>query len=143
MKNKLFVILAAFAISNAANAASDSWEQTRLGYTIYGPGFFNNTPFNELSVPRNITSITNVSWDWHTIPNGNTTTVVELCYHAPYTSVDKICADISADQTGNTDVFNGEDARGRFWMKFKTFGGTYPAFSTNRTADTLRVDYVY
>lgn len=64
-------------------------------------------------------------------------------YQTQNSSVELICADISADQTGSTNIFDGEDARGRFLMNFKTFGGTYPAYSSSRTADTLRVDYDY
>lgn len=143
MKIKIIFMMTALMLSYGVSAASDSWDKTRTGYTIYGPGFFNSTPFNDLSVPRNTSSITNVAWEWHTIPNGNTATEVQLCYRLPYATTDKICADISADQTGNTSIFDGEDARGRFWMRFKTFGGTYPVYSTSRTADTLHVDYDY
>ena len=80
-------------------------------HTIYAAGFYNSTPFSDLSVPRNISSITEVSWIWNTIPNGNTATEVLLCYRQPYATVDKVCADISADQIGTTSIFDTEDAR--------------------------------
>lgn len=147
MKKKVLlaiVLTTVSSLSTVAHAASDFWQETRLGYTIYGPNFWNSTPFSDLNVPRNISSITNVSWVWHPIQNGDTT-VVELCYHRPYHTDPTLCTDITSSQTDSTDYFDGEDARGRFYMKFKTVGssGTYPVYSTSRTPDTLRVDYDY
>ncbi|MBV0934137.1 hypothetical protein, partial [Marinobacterium weihaiense] len=34
-------------------------------------------------------------------------------------------------------------ARGTFHLRFTLVGGAYPAYSTIRTADTVRVDYSY
>ena len=111
MKKNTLIMLATLALSQGAYADSASWEQTRTGCTIYAAGFYNSTPFSDLSVPRNISSITEVSWIWNTIPNGNTATEVLLCYRQPYATVDKVCADISADQIGTTSIFDTEDAR--------------------------------
>lgn len=145
MKKKVFLAIILATVSSLATvtcAASASWQKTRLGYTIYGPNFWNSTPFSDLNVPINNSSITNVSWIWHPIQNGDTT-IVELCYHRPYHTNSTLCTDITPNQTDSTDYFNGEDARGQFYMKFKTVGnsGTYPVYSTSRTPDTLTVNY--
>ena len=128
-------------LSSAAHAADDFWEHTRLGYTIYFSGGYATTPFNPpSSVPRRDAEITDVSWDWNTIPNGHTSEEVELCYRKQYSSSDFLCIDISAAQNDNSDAFDGFNARGTFHLRFTLVGGAY---STIRTAGTVRVDYSY
>ena len=131
-------------LSSTAFAAEDFWENTRLGYSIYFSGGYATTPFNpDSSVPRRNTEITSVAWNWNSIPNNNTSESVELCYRREYSNVDLRCLDISSAKNDFSDAFDGLDARGRFYMRFTIAGGTYPAYSTSRTADTVRVDYKY
>lgn len=102
-------------LSSAAHAADDFWEHMRLGYTIYFSGGYATTPFNPpSSVPRTDAEITDVSWDWNTIPNGHTSEEVELCYRKQYSSSDFLCIDISAAQNDNSDAFDEFNARGTF-----------------------------
>jgi len=141
---KLIAVL--FILFSSSVMATDAfWEKSRVGYTIYidgQNGGYATTPFEDLQTPRNVTKITNVSWDWNTLPNGAFAYKVTLCYIKPYSWQDYKCTSLF-DQQGMTDAFNGLDARGSFGMKMEPFGGTYPIYSTQRVADTLRVDYNY
>jgi hypothetical protein len=136
-------LIASVIFSSSVFGASNYWEETNAGYTIYSSGGFATTSFNDLSTPRNVTSVTKVYWDWNNIPNGNTSEVVELCYWQPNTTTDTLCLDISSSQNDSTDHFDGVDARGTFRLRFTIFGGTYPAWSSSRVEDTIRVDYDY
>lgn len=139
MKKIIAVLFVLF--SSSVMATNAFWEKSRVGYTIYFTGGFAETPFNDLNVPRYGTSITNVSWDWNQLPV--TTNVVKLCYQKVYSSTKYPCIEITEDQQGNSDIFNGLDARGTFQLKMTGYGGTYPVYSSQRLADTIRVDYSY
>ena len=137
MKKFILILLVCFSSTAFANDAF--WEESRIGYTIYFDGSYAETPFNDLGVPINGTSITNVTWDWNKLPV--TTNVVELCYQKPYSRDNFRCIEMTGVPQGSADNFNGLDARGTFMLRMTTYGGSYPIYSSSRTADTIRVDY--
>ncbi len=143
---KLPLILSAFlslSVPFNALASSNSWEDTRLGYTLYAEGSESSTPFSGgIDVPNYNTSITNVSWEWHPVWSAEITEV-ELCYIKQYTYDDYRCIDITSEQQSDTGAFDGLSAKGQFYMRFITYGGSYPIYPSYRIEDTVRVDYIY
>ncbi|MAC45575.1 MAG: hypothetical protein CMI12_01800 [Oceanospirillum sp.] len=137
MKTLISAILICF--SSFALATDASWEKSRVGYTIYYSGGYAETPFNDLNVPRYGTSITNVTWDYNELPATNT--IVKLCYQKQYSHSNYECIDITGAPQGNSDSFNGLDARGTFQLYMRAFGDNFPIYSTQRLPDTVRVDY--
>jgi hypothetical protein len=91
--------------SFSALADTGSWEESRTGYSIYSSGGWTNTPFTSSSgtVPRSGAAISNISWDYNDIQNGNTYQKVELCYHKIYTRRDYKCINISEVSIGSAD----------------------------------------
>lgn len=146
MKKSPLILSAILGLSVSFNAlaSSDSWEKTRLGYSFYGEGEVSSTGFSgDANVPRYNTSITNVSWEWNPVHTAKSIEV-QLCYIKQYNWKDYKCIDITyAQQGNNTEAFDGLSAKGKFYMRFMTFGGSYPIYSSDRVKDTVRVDYKY
>lgn len=80
-----------------------------------------------------------MTWDWNELPV--TTNVVELCYQKSYSGDNFRCIEITGVPQGNADNFNGLHARDTLMLRMTTYGGSYPIYSSDRTADTIRVDY--
>ncbi len=109
----------------------------------YGLGGWATMPFSPPSpVPISGTTVTSVSYQWSTYPNGNSSELVEICYSNPYSSTIQYCHNISASQTGTVHFYDGFSARGTFWIRHTLTGDTYPATANSRT-DSVTVNYHY
>jgi hypothetical protein len=83
--------------------------------------------------------VTSVAWQWTGYGNGNTSRIVQICYSTKYSMALTGCQDISDRPQGSINFFNGVDASGRFWIRHRIVGGSYPAMSN--TSDTVTVVY--
>lgn len=141
--NKWILLPLLLIVASVSYAVDTSWSKTTSHYTIYMSGGWATMPFSPpSSVPISGTTVTSVSYQWSTYPNGNSSELVEICYSNPYSSTIQYCHNISASQTGTVHFYDGFSARGTFWIRHTLTGGTYPATANSRT-DSVTVNYHY
>ncbi len=141
--NKWILLPLLLIVASVSYAVDTSWSKTTTHYTIYMSGGWATMPFSPpSSVPISGTTVTSVSYQWSTYPNGNSSELVEICYSNPYSSTIQYCHNISASQTGTVHFYDGFSARGTFWIRHTLTGGTYPATANSRT-DSVTVNYHY
>lgn len=141
--NKWILLPLLLVVASVSYAVDTSWSKTTTHYTIYMSGGWATMPFSPpSSVPISGTTVTSVSYQWSTYPNGNSSELVEICYSNPNSSTIQYCHNISASQTGTVHFYDGFSARGTFWIRHTLTGGTYPATANSRT-DSVTVNYHY
>lgn len=141
--NKWILLPLLLVVASVSYAVDTSWSKITTHYTIYMSGGWATMPFSPpSSVPISGTTVTSVSYQWSTYPNGNSSELVEICYSNPNSSTIQYCHNISASKTGTVHFYDGFSARGTFWIRHTLTGGTYPATANSRT-DSVTVNYHY
>lgn len=137
--------LLAASVSAPAQAATGSWSDSRLHYTIYSDGGYSETYLSRPSSTPFGGSISEVTFTARPYSNGNYLDEAKICYQQPYSTSPFKCRDFNITGTAvseTTDFFNGLDPRGNFFISHKLHGGTYPTYGeTNH--DSITVKYAY
>ncbi|WP_146215175.1 hypothetical protein [Rivihabitans pingtungensis] len=140
MKNmkKWIAICAMLGAATQTHAVVGSWTKQTAHYPIYSSGGYAEMPFNApTSMPTLTSFITSVTYQWTGYGNGNTVRKVEICYSKKYSTTISNCWEISNRQQDTIHNFDGLDASGKFWIRHRISGGTYPAISS--ALDTVTV----
>lgn len=140
MKNmkKWIAMCAMLGAAAQTHAEVGSWTKQTAHYPIYFSGGYAEMPFSSPTSMRTLTSfVTSVSYQWTGYGNGNTSRVVQICYSKKYSTTLERCIDITSAPQGVTHNFDGLDASGKFLIRHRISGGTYPAISS--ALDTVTV----
>lgn len=120
------------------HAVVGSWSKQTAHYPIYFNDGYAEMPFNApTSMPTLTSFVTSVSYQWTGYGNGNTSRVVQICYSKKYSTTLERCIEITSAPQGVTHNFDGLDASGKFLIRHRISGGTYPAISS--ALDTVTV----
>lgn len=140
MKNmkKWIAMCAMLGAAAQTHAVVGSWTKQTAHYPIYFSGGYAEMPFSSpTSMPTLTSFVTSVSYQWTGYGNGNTSRVVQICYSKKYSTTLERCIEITSAPQGVTHNFDGLDASGKFLIRHRISGGTYPAISS--ALDTVTV----
>lgn len=137
MKKFIIVMAAMLGMVSAAHAQVTSpWTQAKLAPTVYSAGTTNSSFFITPTTIPTGSVITSVSWVINPYTNGATVQEYRVCYTQRYASSPYQCHDTVVG-AGNTNVFNGYDAKGSFSIQVKLTGGTYPVYPSHTNTITV------
>ncbi len=138
---RLSVVAVALLSAQVGLANPSSWTQTLLAPKVHVANSENSNFFTTpIGVPVGAL-VTSISWNVGLYTNDATIQRFEVCYATRYSTTYIRCMDVTSNRVGSTDFFKGLDAKGKFKITGKLFGGTYPVFPQHR--NTITVNYQY
>ena len=135
---KIILMCAMLGFAAQSHAVVGSWSKQTAHYPIYFSGGYAEMPFGApTSMPTLTSFVTSVSYQWTGYGNANTSRIVEICYSAKDSTTIGRCQTISDRQQAVIHSFDGLDALGKFWIRHRIFGGSYPAISSASDSVTV------